>query len=171
MSSVVIPGPYIVKLSELESSTRRRKGMLIVAGYLRVLEAERDGFVNDSRAVVEQARGADGSLDFALSADLVEPDRVLVFERWDDRAPSKPSAVRVRETSNSRSSRSSKSMSTTLSPARRPRRCGPRWRPFRSATCQRRRAGTPHSSAVSRTRVPWAVWWSGARRPRVHSNW
>lgn len=60
--------------------------MLIVAGYLRVVEAERDGFVNDSRAVVEQARRADGCLDFALSADLVEPDRVLVFERWDDRA-------------------------------------------------------------------------------------
>src|SRR5680860_688160 len=81
------PGPlHREALRAGEFDKKKEKRMLIVAGYLRVVEAERDGFVNGSRVVVEQARRADGCLDFALSADLVEPDRVLVFERWDDRA-------------------------------------------------------------------------------------
>ncbi len=36
--------------------------------------------------IVEQARSAAGCLDFALSADTVEPDRVNVFERWESDA-------------------------------------------------------------------------------------
>ncbi|WP_051026865.1 putative quinol monooxygenase [Nocardia higoensis] len=32
--------------------------------------------------VVEQARRARGCLDFAIGADLVEPGRINVFERW-----------------------------------------------------------------------------------------
>ena len=42
--------------------------------------------MSDYRAAVEQARRGDGCLDFALATDLVEPDRVVIFERWDDRA-------------------------------------------------------------------------------------
>ncbi|WP_233521353.1 putative quinol monooxygenase [Streptomyces triticagri] len=30
-----------------------------------------------------QARAADGCLDFALSADLLDPDRINVYERWE----------------------------------------------------------------------------------------
>lgn len=54
--------------------------MLIVAGYLRVTERER--YLEGCREVVEQARNAPGCLDFSLGADLVEADRVNVFERW-----------------------------------------------------------------------------------------
>ena len=36
------------------------------------------------RAVVEQARRADGCLDFALSPDLLDPRRINVYERWTD---------------------------------------------------------------------------------------
>jgi quinol monooxygenase YgiN len=42
--------------------------------------------------VVRQARAAGGCLDYAQWADLVEPDRINVYERWDSRAS--PSAFR-----------------------------------------------------------------------------
>jgi len=32
---------------------------------------------------VQQARTAPGCLDFAITADPVEPDRVNVYERWE----------------------------------------------------------------------------------------
>jgi quinol monooxygenase YgiN len=35
---------------------------------------------------VRQARRAAGCLDFSLSADLLEPGRVNIFERWESRA-------------------------------------------------------------------------------------
>ena len=57
--------------------------MLIIAGWLRVDGATRDRYVADSDAVVEQARAAPGCLDFAISADRLEPDRVNVYERWE----------------------------------------------------------------------------------------
>lgn len=60
--------------------------MIIVTGYLRVAERARDDFVQSHRAVVERARRAEGCLAFALSADPLEPSRVLVLERWVDRA-------------------------------------------------------------------------------------
>jgi quinol monooxygenase YgiN len=56
--------------------------MLIVAGHLIVDPAERDAYVADCRAVVEAARAAEGCLDFAITADLVDPARVVVYERW-----------------------------------------------------------------------------------------
>ena len=34
--------------------------------------------------VVQAAREAPGCLDFALSADLLQPDRINVFECWQD---------------------------------------------------------------------------------------
>jgi heme-degrading monooxygenase HmoA len=36
--------------------------------------------------VVRQARAAPGCLDFVLSADLIEPGRVNIFERWESQA-------------------------------------------------------------------------------------
>lgn len=57
--------------------------MLIVAGHLRVTERAR--YLDSCREVVEQARRAPGCLDFSLGADLVEADRVNVFERWASR--------------------------------------------------------------------------------------
>ena len=60
--------------------------MIIVAGRLHVDAVNRDQYVADCLAVVQQARTAPGCLDFAIAADLVEPDRVNVYERWESDA-------------------------------------------------------------------------------------
>ena len=59
--------------------------MLIVAGYLVVDPSQRDSYLEGCRAVVLQARKAPGCLDFAISADVIEPDRIDIFERWESR--------------------------------------------------------------------------------------
>ncbi len=56
--------------------------MLIVAGWIRVDPADRQAYLADSAVVVEQARSTPGCLDFVLSADLVDPGRINVHERW-----------------------------------------------------------------------------------------
>jgi quinol monooxygenase YgiN len=58
--------------------------MIIVAGFLRV--EDRDGYLAGCGEVVALARQAPGCLDFSVSADLVEVDRVNVFERWESRS-------------------------------------------------------------------------------------
>jgi quinol monooxygenase YgiN len=57
--------------------------MLIISGELRVDPADRDGYVADCAVVVEAARRSPGCLDFAITADSVEPDRIDVYERWE----------------------------------------------------------------------------------------
>jgi quinol monooxygenase YgiN len=37
-------------------------------------------------SVVEKARGTTGCLDFAITADLIDPGRVNIFERWESQA-------------------------------------------------------------------------------------
>jgi quinol monooxygenase YgiN len=59
--------------------------MLIVAGYLVVDALQRDSYLEGCRTVVRQARVSPGCLDFAISADLIEPDRIDIFERWKSR--------------------------------------------------------------------------------------
>jgi quinol monooxygenase YgiN len=56
--------------------------MLIVCGHLVLDPADRDAHVIASVGAVRLAREAPGCLDFAVSADLVDPTRVNVFERW-----------------------------------------------------------------------------------------
>jgi quinol monooxygenase YgiN len=56
--------------------------MLIVAGHLTVRESDRDLYVADCAGAVIAARRAEGCLDFAVSADAVDPSRVNIFERW-----------------------------------------------------------------------------------------
>lgn len=58
--------------------------MIIVAGWLRVGQGQRQKYLDGCRPVVEAARRAQGCLDFHLSADPLEGDRINVFERWDD---------------------------------------------------------------------------------------
>jgi quinol monooxygenase YgiN len=57
--------------------------VIIVAGALTVDPAERDAYLEGCASVVAAAREAQGCLDFALSADLLDPGRVNVYERWD----------------------------------------------------------------------------------------
>jgi quinol monooxygenase YgiN len=56
--------------------------MLIIAGHIRVRESDRDRYVADCAEAVTAARETEGCLDFAVSADVVDPGRVNVFERW-----------------------------------------------------------------------------------------
>jgi quinol monooxygenase YgiN len=58
--------------------------MIVVAGSLMVDPAVRHDHLEGCRAVVEQARQTDGCLDFAVSADLVDPRRINVYERWEN---------------------------------------------------------------------------------------
>ena len=57
--------------------------MIIVAGSLGVDAEARDAYLDGCREVVATAREAPGCLDFALSPDLLERDRINVFERWE----------------------------------------------------------------------------------------
>ncbi|MGW0841480.1 putative quinol monooxygenase [Streptomyces sp. NPDC002787] len=56
--------------------------MIIVAGKLYVDPDTRDAYLAGCAHVVEQARATAGCLDFALTADPIEPDRINVYERW-----------------------------------------------------------------------------------------
>jgi quinol monooxygenase YgiN len=59
--------------------------MVIVAGQLFVDPAGRDRYLAGCAEVVEQARRAPGCLDFAITADLIDPGRINIFERWQTR--------------------------------------------------------------------------------------
>ena len=58
-------------------------GMVIVSGHLLVAPEERARYLETCVDVVLAARSAEGCLDFAVSADLVDPARINVFERWE----------------------------------------------------------------------------------------
>jgi quinol monooxygenase YgiN len=60
--------------------------VVIVAGHVVVDPQQRDDYLSGCVEVVRQARRAAGCLDFSLSADLLEPGRVNIFERWESRA-------------------------------------------------------------------------------------
>lgn len=60
--------------------------MVIVAGHLIVDPNEREAYLSGCVAVVEQARHAEGCLDFAISADLLDLGRINIFERWGSQA-------------------------------------------------------------------------------------
>jgi quinol monooxygenase YgiN len=60
--------------------------VVIVAGHLIVSPKQRDNYLAGCGDVVEQARRAPGCLDFAISADLLDPSRIGIFERWESQA-------------------------------------------------------------------------------------
>jgi quinol monooxygenase YgiN len=57
--------------------------MVIVAGHVTVDPEQRESYLAGSMSVVEKARQADGCLDFAITADLLDPGRVNLFELWE----------------------------------------------------------------------------------------
>lgn len=59
--------------------------MFIVSGYLVAAERDRDQLVQLSLPAVEKARSLAECLDFAVSADPLDPERVNVLERWSSR--------------------------------------------------------------------------------------
>ena len=60
--------------------------MVIVAGHISVEPQQREAYLAGCVRVVEQARGAAGCLDFAITADLIDPSRINIFERWASQA-------------------------------------------------------------------------------------
>ncbi|MFF5171566.1 putative quinol monooxygenase [Micromonospora sp. NPDC000089] len=58
--------------------------MFIIAGSIYVDPAGRDAYLASCVEVVRLAREAPGCVDFAIGADLVEPGRINVYERWED---------------------------------------------------------------------------------------
>lgn len=60
--------------------------MVIVAGHIMVAPGERAAYLAGCVGVVEQARRAPGCLDFSIAADLLDPGRIAIFERWASRA-------------------------------------------------------------------------------------
>ena len=60
--------------------------MVIVAGHITVDPEERESYLAGCVSVVEEARGTAGCLDFAITADLVDPGRVNIFECWESQA-------------------------------------------------------------------------------------
>ena len=57
--------------------------MVIVAGHITVEPQQRESYLAGCVSVVEQARGTAGCLDFAITADLIDPGRVNIFECWE----------------------------------------------------------------------------------------
>jgi quinol monooxygenase YgiN len=64
--------------------------MVIVAGHITVDPEQRESYLAGCVSVVEQARRADGCLDFAITADLLDAGRVNLFERCSFAQPPTP---------------------------------------------------------------------------------
>jgi heme-degrading monooxygenase HmoA len=60
--------------------------MVIVAGHINVEPQQREAYLAGCVSVVEQPRRAVGCLDFAITADLIDPGRINIFERWASQA-------------------------------------------------------------------------------------
>lgn len=60
--------------------------MLIVLGDATAAPGRRDELAAAARAVAAATRGDRGCLAYSFAADLEDPDRILSFEIWADRA-------------------------------------------------------------------------------------
>jgi quinol monooxygenase YgiN len=59
--------------------------MMIVQGVFRMDPAERDAFLAQSIAGMSGSRAEKGCLEYVMAADPVEPDRVVLSERWESK--------------------------------------------------------------------------------------
>ncbi|NLA35247.1 MAG: antibiotic biosynthesis monooxygenase [Actinobacteria bacterium] len=60
--------------------------MKIVAGHITVDPHERESYLAGCVSIVEQARRTPGCLDFVIGADIVDPGRINIIERWQSQA-------------------------------------------------------------------------------------
>ena len=58
--------------------------MIIIAGHTITEARKRDAAVEAFADMVSRARKYDGCLDFSISVDSVDPERVNLFECWRD---------------------------------------------------------------------------------------
>src|SRR5215207_4421005 len=72
------------------TTSRRRQersaSMVIVAGHITVEPQQREAYLAGCVSVVKQARGTAGCVDFAITADLIDPGRVNILERRESQA-------------------------------------------------------------------------------------
>ena len=59
--------------------------MIIVHGHLLISEGHREEFLKASSDAARSARQVPDCLDFAVSADTVDSNRVNIFEAWKTR--------------------------------------------------------------------------------------
>ena len=64
----------------------RSAHIVIVAGHVTVEPQQRESYLAGCVIIVEQAREGAGGLDVAITADLVDPGRVDIFECWASQA-------------------------------------------------------------------------------------
>lgn len=55
---------------------------IIVAGELRIAQGRRDEFIERSLDAIKQARSSVECINFAISADPIDQNRVNIFELW-----------------------------------------------------------------------------------------
>ena len=60
--------------------------MVIVAGHVTVEPQQREAYLAGCVSIVRRSRSLAGCLDFAISADLIDPGRVNIYERWESQA-------------------------------------------------------------------------------------
>jgi quinol monooxygenase YgiN len=60
--------------------------VIIIAGWLAVAPEEREAYLDGCAEAVRLAREAPGCLEYALGADLLDPGRITVYERWESDA-------------------------------------------------------------------------------------
>jgi quinol monooxygenase YgiN len=60
--------------------------MVIVAGSFEIKPEDRDEFLAGRADSMRASRGEAGNLEYTMSADPVDPGRVVLFERWEDQA-------------------------------------------------------------------------------------
>ena len=57
--------------------------MIIVSGFLKVDPDQRLSYLEGCRQVVQAARASEECVDFHISADPIEADRINIFEQWE----------------------------------------------------------------------------------------
>jgi quinol monooxygenase YgiN len=60
--------------------------MVIVAGFVTVETQQRESYLAACVRIADQGRAAAGCLDLAVTADLIDPGHVNVYERWESPA-------------------------------------------------------------------------------------
>lgn len=59
--------------------------MILVVGHIRIQPGKRDTFLVGSLDAVRAARKRPGCVDFSVSADPLDANRINVCERWESR--------------------------------------------------------------------------------------
>jgi quinol monooxygenase YgiN len=69
-----------------DRGNRRSDEVIIVAGHFAVDPGQREQFLRSRLDVTRTSRSEAGCIAYAFSPDPLDPGRVLLFERWEDKA-------------------------------------------------------------------------------------